>query len=397
MSFNSIASTLGASARGGTLTNHAYSRGIMSTRNSVLNDRHEALGSKLDGETWCDMRVPWSYNADPNDEVVSVRTCAGLYDVSALNIVRITGPDALPVLNALVAIEVSTISRGTARLGAEVDENGALVDDIMILCDGPEKYRVTHGSGATPERLKKLAEGKNVSVEWDADTHVMSLQGPTSLKTLNPHTPMALEELPFFNHAETTLFGKNVIIGRCGYSGERGYEVYASAADAGEIWDNILSHGKEYGVVPASWTSLDLIRVESTLLFFPFDMPEGDTTPWEVNMGWAVDLDKKADYIGKDSVLFLRGRERVKQAGIVCDHNDAVEPGTKIYKDGKEIGVVTSSSFSRYLMKSLAMVHLLPAYTGLGTRVTLGGEPGICSGTVVQTPFYDPLRLRVEE
>ncbi|WP_342018511.1 hypothetical protein [Methyloceanibacter superfactus] len=69
-----------------------------------IDDRHEALGSKLDGDTWCDMRVPWSYNSDPHDEVVSVRSRAGLYDVSAINLVHVTGEDALDVLNALVAI-----------------------------------------------------------------------------------------------------------------------------------------------------------------------------------------------------------------------------------------------------------------------------------------------------
>ena len=366
-------------------------------RNSALNDRHQALGSKLDGETWCDMRVPWSYNTDPNDEALAVRTRAGLYDVSAINLVHISGEDAQSVLDTLVAIDISTIAPGTARLGAEVDETGALIDDIMILCDGPNKYRVTHGSGATASQLKKVAEGRNVAIEHDEDKHVLSLQGPASLRTLNPHTPMKLEELPFFGHQETTLFGKKVIFGRCGYSCERGYEVYCSSTDAGEIWDNILSHGKEHGVVPASWESLDLIRVESTLLFFPFDMPEGDTTPWEVNMHWAVDEDKKADYIGKSAVLYLRGRERVKQAGVLCNHHEAVEPGTRISKDGKDIGVVTSSSYSRYLMQSLAMVHLLPAYTGFGTKVTFGDEPGICDGTVVQTPFYDPKRLRVDE
>jgi aminomethyltransferase len=369
----------------------------MSTRNSTLNDRHEALGSKLDGDTWCDMRVPWSYNSDPHDEVVSVRSRAGLYDVSAINLVHVTGEDALAVLNALVAIDVATIKPGTARLAAEVGENGALVDDIMILCDGPNTYRVTHGSGATPEQLKKVAEGKKVSIELDRDTHILSLQGPASLEILKPHTPMHLDQLPFFGHERTTLFGKPVIIGRCGYSGERGYEVYCSSADAGELWDSILSHGQAHGAIPASWTSLDLIRVESALLFFPFDMPEGDTTPWEVNMRWAVDADKKDDYIGKHAVLYLQGRERFKQAGVVCNHKVAVEPGTRIYKDGKDIGVVTSSSYSRYLMQSLAMVHLLPAYTGLGTQVTFGDGAGICDGMVVRTPFYDPLRLRVAE
>lgn len=369
----------------------------MSTRNSVLNDRHQALGSKLDGDTWCDMRVPWTYNSDPYDEVIAVRSRAGLYDVSAINLVHVTGPDALAALDALVAIDVSKLKPGCGRLAAEVNDQGALVDDIMILCDGPNAYRVTHGSGATPEQLKKVAEGRNVSIERDNDTHILSLQGPTSLKILNPHTPMQLEKLPFFNHEKTTLFGKPVIIGRCGYSSERGYEVYCSSADAGNLWDAILEHGKAHGAVPASWTSLDLIRVDSALLFFPFDMPEGDTTPWEVNMSWAVDLDKKADYIGKKAVLGLRGRERVKQAGIVCDHDSAVEVGALIYKDGKEIGVVTSPSFSRYLMQSVAMVHLKPAFTELGTQVTVRNPSGDVQAMVVKTPFYDPLRLRIDE
>ena len=79
-------------------------------------------------------------------------------------------------------------------------------------------------------------------------------------------------------------------------------------------------------------------------MFFPFDMPEGDTSPWEVNMGWCIDLDKEADYIGKAAVVALKGKERIKQAGMICMTNVAVEVGSKIYKDNIEVGVVTSSS-----------------------------------------------------
>lgn len=348
----------------------------------------------MDGDTWCDMRVPWTYNSDPHDEVVAVRSRAGLYDVSAINIVHISGEDASTVLDTLVAIEVPKLKPGAARLAAEVDDNGVLIDDIMIIRDGPNKYRVTHGSGATPSQLKKVAKGRKVVIEADGDTHVLSLQGPTSLEVLKPHTPMKLDQLPYLCHGETTLFGKSVTIGRCGYSGERGYEIYCSSADAGDIWDNILAYGKAHGVVPASWTSLELIRVEAALLFFPFDMPEGDTTPWEVNMWWAVDVDKKADYIGKKALLYLRGRERFRQSGVILQRDRAVEPGSRIYKDGKDVGVVTSSSYSRYLMQSLGMVHLLPDHTNLGTQVTVRGQDGDCEGTVVRTPFYDPLRLR---
>ena len=364
------------------------------TRNSALNDRHRKLGSKLDGDAWNDMPIPWHYDSDPHEEVIATRTRAALYDVSALNIVKVFGPDAQGVLDRLVAIDVATLKPGRARLGAEVDERGALVDDIMIIRDAPEHFRVSHGSGATPKTLAALASGKRVTVEPDRDVHILSLQGPLSLEVLAPHAAGELAALPYFQHIESKLFGVPVTIGRGGYSGERGYEVYCTSKDAPFLWDSILEVGKPRGVIPASWTALELTRVEGALLFFPFEMPEGDTTPWEVNMDWAVDLDKKGDYIGKAALLHLRGRERVKQAGMLVEHHAAVEAGAPIFDGGKQVGVVTTASYSRLLMQSLAMVHLHPSCTRLGTRLAIGHAGKTLDAMVVRTPFYDPLRQR---
>jgi aminomethyltransferase len=361
------------------------------TRNSVLNSRHKELGSTLDGETWNGMPIPWSYHTDANDEVATVRTRAGLYDVSGLNIVNVTGPDAQLILNQLVTIDVTRLEPGTSRLAAEVNEAGALVDDIMIICDSKDKYRLSHGGGATQQTLAVLAKGKAVTVEQDLDVHILSLQGPKSIDVLNPEVDFEVAELPYFKHVETILFGRNVVFGRGGYSGERGYEIYCKAKDAVYLWDMILEKGQPYGVIAASWDSLDLTRVEASLLFFPFDMPEGDTSPWEVNMGWCIDLDKEADYIGKAAVLERKGKERIKQAGMICMSAAAVEVGSKIYKGSIEVGVVTSSSYSQYLMQSLAMVHLKPEFTAIGTSLMIGG--GV-KAYVAKTPFYDPMRLR---
>jgi aminomethyltransferase len=363
------------------------------SRNSILNVRHRELGSKLDGDTWNDMPIPWSYHSDPHDEVVAVRSKAGLYDVSALNIINVTGPDAEAVIDRLVAIDVTQMAPGTSKLAAEVDASGAICDDIMIIRDDKNTFRLSHGSGKTPEQLAMLAAGKNVKIEKDLDVHILSLQGPKSLDVLAPHVGFNLTELPYFKHVKTTLFGCEVYVARGGYSGERGYEVYCASKDAVLLWDKILEVGAPFGTIPASWNSLDLTRIEAALLFFPFEMPEGDTTPWEVNMGWGVDVNKKGDYIGKDAVLQMRGRERVKQVGLVCDSGSAVEAGAKIVKDGKEIGVVTSASFSRYLMRSLAMAHIKPEFSQVGTQVeVVGGK--YCKARVARTPFYDPMRLR---
>jgi aminomethyltransferase len=363
-------------------------------RNSILNERHRALGSALDGERWNDMPLPWRYHTDPHEEVIATRCRAALYDVSALNIVHVTGPDAAAVLDALVSIDVHRLKPGSARLGAVVNAEGALVDDIMIIRDAADRFRISHGSGKTKEQLAQVAAGRQVEVQADRDVHILSLQGPKSLAILAPHVAGALDQLPYFQHFETTLFGAPVTIGRGGYSGERGYEVYCASADAVMLWDRILAAGQPFGTLPASWSALDLTRVEGALLFFPFEMPEGDTTPWEVNMDWAVDLDKAGDYIGKAAVLKLRGRERVKQAGVVCEADFAVDVGAKLMIGNREVGCVTSSSYSRYLMQSLALVHVLPAHTALGTQLTIRGSQGDCRGTVVRTPFYDPLRRR---
>ena len=363
------------------------------TRNSILNVRHKALGASLDGDTWNGMPIPWRYNSDPDDEVVAVRTRAGLYDVSGLNIVNVSGPAALTVLDKLVAIDVTELEPGTARLAAEVNEEGALVDDIMIICDAKDQYRLSHGSGATQQTLQDLAKGLDVTVEQDLDVHILSLQGPRSADVLEPEVDAELSTLPYFRHVRTQLFGCDVIIARGGYSGERGYEVYCSSDDALHLWDSILEKGQRYGVIPASWDSLDLTRVEAALLFFPYDMPEGDTTPWEVNMHWCIDLDKRGEYIGKAALKQLKGRERFKQAGLVCQTDKAVHEGAKILKDGKEVGVVTSACFSRYLMKSIAMVHIKPEFSLLGTELIVASDSPV-KAHVVKTPFYDPLRLR---
>lgn len=363
-------------------------------RNSILNGRHIALGSKLDGDTWNDMPVPWAYSTCANDEVVSIRTHAGLFDVSALNLVDVAGVDAERVLNTLVAKDITRLKVGTAIIAAELNEAGALCDDIMIIRVATDVFKVSHGSGKTLNNLQALAAGKNIKIERDTDTHVVSLQGPKALEILAPHVAVKLAGLPYFNFVKTTLFGIDVTIGRGGYAGERGYEVYSASKDMVTLWDKLLEVGKPLGAIAASWSCLELTRVEAALQFFPFEMPEGDTTPWEAGLGWAVDVDKEADYTGKAAVLKSRGHERVKHIGLVCNSDVAVETGAKIMKDGVEVGVITSSSYSRYLMRSLALAHIKPEYTNIGTGVEVVGSLSTCKARVAQTPFYDPMRLR---
>lgn len=364
------------------------------TRQSILNERHRGLGSTLDGDTWNGMPIPWHYRRDPQDEVVAVRTAAGLYDISALNIVHVSGADAADVLDRLVPIDVHRLRPGTARLAALVDARGALSDDLMVIRDGETRFRLSHGSGSTQAQLAELAQGRQVSWEQDLDIHMLSLQGPRAAAILQPHIGIELASLPYFEHRQTSAFGLPLTVSRGGYSGEEGFELACASAHAVALWDALLEVGGAKGLIPCSWDSLDIARIEAGLLFYPYDMPEGDTTPWELNLGWAVDAGKEADYVGKAALLAARGKERFFQAGVSVRHDGPVEGGAQITVGGRDAGVVTSATFSRYLMQSLALVHLKPAFRALGTELEIRDSRGSYRGVVTRTPFYDPQRIR---
>ena len=362
------------------------------SRNSVLNDRHAALGADLTKASWNDMPLPQSYSTCPYEETGAVRYRAGLIDVTALRLLNVTGPEAAKFLNRLLTSDVTKASPGDSHISNIVNEGGSLIDDVIVYVDGPNEFRISHGGGSLEEAMLPVAEKFDVKIERDNDTHVLSLQGPLALEVLAPHTPMDLAGLPYFRHQKTTLFGKPVSLARGGYSAERGYEVFCTAEDAHFMWDTILEHGKPKGVIPVSWDCLDIVRLEGALLFYPFDMPHGDTTPWEVRADWTVDL-SKPDFVGKNALIERKGKERSFIAGIEVAHSKAIEPGSKITVNGTEVGVVTSSIFSQHLMKSIALAQIQPAYTKLGTDLTVH-DNGTFEANVVKTPFYDPMRLR---
>jgi aminomethyltransferase len=360
-------------------------------RVTALYDRHTALGSDM-SSAWNDMAIPQNYASDPYVETTVTRSKAGLIEVTALNLLIVKGPGALDLLNYMLTSDVSKAAPGDSHISNIVNAGGGLIDDVLVYVLEPNVYRLSHGSGATAATLRDLAPKYDVTIEPD-DTHVLSLQGPLSAAVLQPHTPLDLDKLGYFKHAPTTLFGKDVRLARGGYSGERGYEVFCKRDDAVFLWDAILDAGKAHGVMPVSWTCLDIVRVEGGLLFFPFDMPRADTTPWEVKADWTVDL-SKPEFVGKAALAASKGKERTVITGLEVWHSAAIAPGAKVKIGGREIGVVTSTVYSQHLMKSLAMAQIDKSYTALGTALEIDEDGKSYSATVVRMPFYDPMRLR---
>jgi aminomethyltransferase len=242
---------------------------------------------------------------------------------------------------------------------------------------------------------QESSQGKNVSVEYAYGLHLLSLQGPKALELLDRHTPIDLPPMNYFHHQETEVFGCPCTLSRTGFSGERGYEMFVSPEFACDIWDNILTSGKDMGIMPCSLSSIFSLRMEAGLLWRRFDLMEN--TPWEVRMGWVVHRNK-GDFRGKEAVLAAEGKERFLVSGIVADIPHPLNGGEKLMLNGKEVGVVHEKpSYSHRLNKSLALVRLQPEYATAGTKLEVAGENMSCMATVEKFPLYDPEKKRTHE
>jgi aminomethyltransferase len=180
------------------------------------------------------------------------------------------------------------------------------------------------------------------------------------------------------------------MISRTGYSGERGYEIFCRAQDAGLIWDRILSEGAKMGIVPAAFTTLDMLRVESCLLFYPFDNSEmfpfedegpGDTL-WELGLDFTVSPGKTG-FRGADAHYRAKGRERFKIFGLMLEGEAPAAPGDVVYADGRKVGVA-----------SMALARLDPAFAVAGRAVEVRGPAGVTPAVTHTLPFDDPAKTK---
>ncbi|WP_120633872.1 aminomethyltransferase family protein [Ruegeria sp. EL01] len=358
------------------------------SRTSALASRHAALGSGL--EDWNGMGTAWTYNSDPNDEHDAVRERAGMFDMTPLKKVFVRGPEALDVLDHLTTRDLSKVGPGKAAYLCVLTDQGGIADDAIVSNNGGNEWMIVHGSGDTMALLEASAAGRDVQIIFTDDLHDLSVQGPASLEILNAHTDIDLAELTYFEHAPAVLFGHPCRISRTGYSGERGYEIFADGTVITDIWDKLVQEG----VMPCSFTALDKVRIEAGLLFYGYDMTKGNT-PWEVGLEFTVST-TKADYRGKAAVVAAKGAEKVNNVCLEINHPDIVAGGELLSLDGEPVGVINSPCYSHRMGKSLALAHVVPGLA-VGTTLAVSGDGLNTQATIAASPIYDPKKLRTHE
>lgn len=370
-----------------------------SWRFSTLAERHRALGSKL--EDWSGMGTAWSYDGDPVAEYMAIRTKAGLMDVSGLKKVHITGPGASHVIDRATTRNVEKLMPGRAVYAAMLNDAGKFIDDCVIYRTGPNAFMVVHGSGQGFEQLTMAACGRDVSVRFDDNLHDLSLQGPLAVDYLEKYVP-GIRQLRYFGHMQTSLFGVPAMISRTGYTGERGYELFVRGQDAPMVWDRILEEGAAMGIIPCRFTTLDLLRTESYLLFFPYDNSEmypfedepcGDTL-WELGLDFTVSPGKTG-FRGAEEHYRLKGKERFKIWGLKLAGDVAPENGAPVLRDGKQVGVVTQAMHSPLNDWTVAIARLPVDCANEGTALTVqSAEAGEIAATTAAMPFFDVDKAR---
>jgi aminomethyltransferase len=367
-------------------------------RHSALADRHAEIGGEL--EDWNGMGTAWFYDHTPERakaDYEAIRTKAGLMDVSGLKKVHVTGPDAAYVIDRVTTRNVEKIAPGRSTYASILNSDGKFIDDCIIYHLAVNSWLVVHGTGTGMEQLTSVAAAKNCTVLMDDDLHDMSLQGPLSVDLLAKEIP-AIRDLAYFGIMQTRLFGKDVMISRTGYTGERGYEIFCRGKDAVHLWDNILESGKDMGVRPTQFSTLDMLRIESYLLFYPGDNSEtfpfddepcGDTL-WELGLDFTVSPDK-IGFIGAENHYAAKGKERFKIFGVqLSDSMDQMEMFARVMHDGKDVGVITYGLSSELNGYSVAIARLSPEVAKAGTNLTVVQPNGTeLAATAEEMPFYD--------
>jgi aminomethyltransferase len=361
-------------------------------RKTALLEEHKKLGGRLiDFGGW---ELPVQYTG-VIDEHVACRTAAGIFDVSHMGEIIVSGGDAERFLYRIVSNDVSKIEIGQAQYSILCREDGTAIDDLIVYRRGEEEYFVVVNASNTDKDfawMKKVHESErfacvleNVSSSWSQ----IALQGPLAEKILQSLTRADLSTLKSFRFIEDRVNGIPAIISRTGYTGEDGFEIYFAWKEAPKVWAAILEKGLPLGMKPCGLGARDTLRLEVKYPLFGHELDD-QTTPIEAGLGWAVKL-TKSDFIGKEKLGAQKEAGTTKKlVGLALLSPGIPRQGYKILdKEGsKEIGMITSGTQSPTLKKAIALAYVSPEYAEIGTKIRVDIRGRATPAEIVPTPFY---------
>ena len=358
-------------------------------RRTPLYDIHKASGAKMVPFGGWDMPVEYSGLIA---EHMAVRTAAGLFDVSHMGQFEVEGEGALAFLQRVTSNNVAKLVDGQAQYSALPMPSGCPVDDVIVYRRSERRYLVVVNASNVEKDWAWLLAQKpeacglhNLSDQYA----LLALQGPKAEAILRALTPLDLASIGFYRFAEGEVNGRPSIVARTGYTGEDGFEIFASPADAPALWRKLVEAGAPHGLLPAGLGARDTLRLEARMMLYGNDMDE-TTTLVEAGLGWIVSTDEtKGDWNGRAVLAAQKsGGAPRKLVGFEMVERGIPRHGYPVFVDGQPSGTVTSGTFAPFLQKSIGLCYVPAARAAAGTPLEVEIRGRRVQARVVPTPFY---------
>ncbi|MGY0058214.1 glycine cleavage system aminomethyltransferase GcvT [Streptomyces sp. LZ34] len=363
-------------------------------RHTALDAVHRALGATMtDFAGW---EMPLRYGSE-RDEHTAVRTRAGLFDLSHMGEITLTGPQAGAALDRALVGHLSALAVGRARYTMICDAQGGILDDLIVYRLGEQEFLVVANASNAQvvlDALTERAEGLDAAVRDDRDAYALiAVQGPASPTILEGLTDANLDGLKYYAGLPGTVAGVPALIARTGYTGEDGFELFVSPDDAERLWQALTEAGAPAGLVPCGLSCRDTLRLEAGMPLYGHELTRR-TTPFDAGLGRVVKFDKPGDFVGRAALEAAARRAETDPprvlVGLVAAGRRVPRAGYPVIgADGAVIGEVTSGAPSPTLGKPIAIAyvdagHATPGTAGVSVDIRGTHEPY----EVVALPFY---------
>jgi aminomethyltransferase len=324
------------------------------------------------------------------DEHRAVRSAAGLFDVSHMGEIRVSGHGAEAYLQYATPNDVSKLRPGRVHYSALLTDRGTYIDDLLVYrMSDTEFLLVVNASNVDADfaHMKSLPQ-RDVELENVSDAYaLLALQGPKAGEILPLLTDTALDDIKYYRFAIGEVTGHEALISRTGYTGEDGFELYIAPHSASAIWDALFDAGAEHGLVPAGLGARDTLRLEAGMALYGHEIDDS-TTPWEAGLQWTVKLDT-GSFHGRDALAAQQEAGVTRRlVGLEVLDRGIARQGHAVKMNDQTVGEVTSGTFCPTLEKAVGMAYVPVELAQTGNELEIEVRRRRLRGRLVDLPFY---------
>ena len=332
--------------------------------------------------------MPVRYTGDVREHQ-AVRTGVGLFDISHMGEFEVCGPGATEYLDRVVTNHVAALEVGQALYSPMCRPDGGIVDDLLVYRYAGHHMVVVNASNIAKD-LAWMLEHKPASVtltDRSDETALLAVQGPRAADLLRPHVPAEALELGYYRFTLATLFGAPVTLSRTGYTGEDGFEIYVAPEYSDAVWQGVTAAGQAHGLELVGLGARDTLRLEMGYMLYGNDITDS-TTPLEAGLGWTVKL-QKGEFHGSE-VMLKQKAEGLKRrlVGFQLEGRRVPRHGMPIFADGRQVGEVTSGTYSPTLERPIGMGYVEKAHAATGGSLEIHAGSSQLAARVTARPFY---------